>query len=163
MLQDVVFLGGGDIHQRHTCLDPVLQVDVFVEVLRRPEIHQLHGGVDAADAVNAAKALDNAHRIPVDVIVDEVIAVLKVLPFGNTISGDEQVNFIFLRHGFHLVAVLRRLGEKLMRMWLKSALPNVVLHVDGATGDQRNMNAEFFSRPVMQDGIQIECRDRRTR
>ena len=42
---------------------------------------QLNGGVGRADPVNPAKALHDAHRVPVDVVVDQVVAVLKVLPF----------------------------------------------------------------------------------
>ena len=76
-LQDVVLGGGGDVHQRHARLDPVLEVDVFVEVGRRPEIDELDGLVRTADAVDTAEALDDAHRVPVDVVVDQLVAVLQ--------------------------------------------------------------------------------------
>ena len=92
--EDVVLERGGDVHQRHAGFDAVLEVDVFLQVLRGPEIDQLDGGVHAADTVNAAKALNDADGIPVDVVIDEEIAVLKVLALGNAIGGDEQINLL---------------------------------------------------------------------
>ena len=50
-----------------------------------------------ADAVDAAEALDDADRVPVDVVVDEVVAVLQVLAFGDAIRGDEQIDFALVR------------------------------------------------------------------
>ena len=47
----------------------------------------------ASDSVNAAKPLDDPDRVPVDVVIDEVIAVLEVLALGDAIGGDEQVDF----------------------------------------------------------------------
>ena len=49
--------------------------------------------IGRADAVDAAEALDDAHRVPVDVVVDEVVAVLKVLAFGDAVGADQQVDF----------------------------------------------------------------------
>ena len=130
-----------------------LRVDVFVEVLRRPEVDQLDGCVDAADTVNAAEALDDAHGIPVDVVVDEVIAVLKVLAFGDAVGGDEQVNLAVLRHGWNLVAVLgtrRKVGEDLVEVALAEG--GVVV---SAAGDQRDVDAQFFVRPIVQRVEQV--------
>ncbi len=117
ILEEVVLERGRDVDQRHAGFDTVLEIDVFIEVLRRPEVHQLNRAVHTPDTVNAPKALDDADGIPVDVVIDEVIAVLKVLPFRNTISGDEQINLTILRHGWHLVALLgtrREVSEDLV-------------------------------------------------
>ena len=54
----------------------------------------------AADAVDPAKALNQPHRVPVDVVVDHGVAVLQVLPLGNAVGGDEQVD-----PGFFLLPV----------------------------------------------------------
>ena len=35
--------------------------------------------------------LDNADRVPMNIVVDEVIAVLQILAFRNAIRSDEQV------------------------------------------------------------------------
>jgi hypothetical protein len=45
-----------------------------------------------SDAVDPAETLDNADRVPVDVVVDDVIAVLEVLPFGKAVGPDEEIN-----------------------------------------------------------------------
>src|SRR3546814_6517363 len=37
-------------------------------------------------------------RIPVDVVIHEEIAVLKVLAFGNAVRADEKVNLALARH-----------------------------------------------------------------
>ena len=76
----------------------MFEADVIVQVRRGPEVHQLDGGVQAANTVDATEPLDNADRIPVDVVVNEVIAVLKVLAFADAIRGDEQINLALLRH-----------------------------------------------------------------
>ena len=132
-LENVVLKCGGDVHQRHARFDAVLEIDVFVEVLRRPKIHQLDGVVHAADTVNATEALDDADGIPVDVVIDEVITILKVLALGNAIRGDEQINLAVLRHGGNLVAVFGargKVGEDLVvirfcRKWCELPPPPV--------------------------------------
>ena len=50
--------------------------------------------VSAADTVNSSEPLDNAHRVPMNVIVDEVVAVLQVLTFGDTVSRNQNVKLI---------------------------------------------------------------------
>ena len=49
-------------------------------------------GVRAADAVDAAIALDEADRVPGQVVVDDEAAVLKVLPFRQNVRADENVD-----------------------------------------------------------------------
>ena len=96
LLLDEVFLaGGGDIEQHHAAADALFEVDVFLQLHVGPEVDELDALVGRADAVDAAEALDDAHRVPVDVVVDEVVAVLEVLAFGDAVGGDEQVEFAF--------------------------------------------------------------------
>ena len=94
VLENVVLEGGGDVHEGHAGFDAVLEVDVFVEIFGGPEVDELDGVTGAANAVNASEALDDADGVPVDVVVDEVIAVLKILAFGDAVRGDEQVDFV---------------------------------------------------------------------
>ena len=148
IFEEVVLEGGGDVHQRHTGFDTVFEIDVFVQVLRRPEVHQLDGFIHAADTVNAAETLNDADGIPVDVVIDEVIAVLKVLALGNAIRGDEQINLTVLGHGRHLVAVFGargKVGEDLVEV--RFAKRGVVFT---AAGNQGDMNAQFLVRPGAQ-------------
>ena len=83
---------GGDVGQGHPRLHPALQFQIVVHLVGRPVIHHLHPGVATFDAVNAPEPLHNAHRIPVDVVVDDGVAVLQVLPLGNAVRGNQQVN-----------------------------------------------------------------------
>ena len=65
--------------------------------------------VSASDTVNSSEPLDNAHRVPMNVIVDEVVAVLQVLTFGNTVGGDQHIDFrLITRHQQLLVLRDRR-------------------------------------------------------
>ena len=50
--------------------------------------------VSASDTVNSSEPLDNANRVPMNVIVDEIVAILQVLTFGNTIGCNQNINFI---------------------------------------------------------------------
>ena len=77
----------------------------------RPEIDELDGVVAGADAVDAAETLDDAHRIPVDVVVDQVVAVLEVLAFADAVGGDEEVDFAVLGMDGNLGAALGARGE----------------------------------------------------
>ena len=82
-VEDVVVADGGEVGDHHAVLDAFLEVDVLVERDVRPEVDELDLGVGRADAVDAAEALDDADRVPVDVVVDQVVAVLEVLTLGD--------------------------------------------------------------------------------
>lgn len=45
-----------------------------------------------ADPVDPSEPLNDAHRVPVDVIVDAVVAVLEVLAFGDAVGGNQNVD-----------------------------------------------------------------------
>ena len=144
-LEDVIFKRGSNVHQGHARFDAILEIDVFFEVLGGPEVDQLDGGVDAADTVNAAKALDDPDRIPVNVVIDEQIAVLEVLALGNAIGGDKQVNLLGLRHGGHFGAVFGargEVGQDLVEIGL--AERGVVV---ATAGHQRDVDAQLPVRP----------------
>ena len=72
----------------HAQLDARRQVDVVVELYVGPEVDELDYGVFASYAVYASEALDYAHRVPVDVVVYQIVAVLKVLPFRYAVRRD---------------------------------------------------------------------------
>ena len=95
LLDQVLLAGGGDVEQHHAAADALFEVDVLLQLHVGPEVDELDALVGRADAVDAAEALDDAHRVPVDVVVDEPVAVLEVLAFGDAVGGDEQVEFAF--------------------------------------------------------------------
>lgn len=80
--EHVVVAGRRHVGDHHPAFNPLFQVDVFVERDVGPIVHQLDAGVGRADTIHTPKALNDADRVPVDVVVDQVVAVLKVLAFG---------------------------------------------------------------------------------
>ena len=59
------------------------------------------------------RPLDDAHRIPVDVEVDQIVAVLQVLTLADAVGGDEHVNLTVGvgEDGCFLLADWREEGE----------------------------------------------------
>ena len=92
-VNQVVISGGGHDGYLHAGLHAGFQIDIIVQRQVRPEVHQLYGLILAPDTVDTPEALDNAHRVPVNIVVNEVVAVLKVLAFRNTIGRNQDVNF----------------------------------------------------------------------
>jgi len=81
--------GAGDGNGDGAVFDALLELKVFVYAGGRPEVDACDGGVRRADAVDTSKALDEADGIPVDVVIDDGGAVLKVLPLAEAVGGDE--------------------------------------------------------------------------
>ncbi len=95
-IQEVVFSRSRNVHKGHPRFNPGFKLDVIVQIISRPKVYHLNLIINTADPVNPAKTLDNANRIPVDVIVDQIVTVLKVLAFGNTICCNEDINLLIL-------------------------------------------------------------------
>ena len=107
-----------------------------------------------ADTVDTTEALDDTHRVPVDVVVHQQVTVLEVLSFGNTVGGNEYVDFTILRHGFHLRPLFgtrRKVGEYLCKLSLTEG--GAIRF--RATGHKRNVNAEFFACPVLKIFVKV--------
>ena len=104
---DVVIVAGGSHHSDlHACLDSVFELEIFVEIHVGPVVDQLDTFVRRADTIDAAKTLDDTHRIPMDVVVDHHVAVLQILPFGDTIRGDQNVDVCVFQPGHSYIAFL---------------------------------------------------------
>src|SRR3546814_5808706 len=97
-LDDVLLARRRNVEQHHAATDAGFEVAIFVQLHVRPEIDELDAGVGRADTVDTPETLEDAHRIPVDVVIHEEIAVLKVLAFGNAVRADEKVNLALARH-----------------------------------------------------------------
>src|SRR5438128_1313181 len=91
LLDDVLLASSGDIEEHHAPADSLFEVDVFLELDVRPKVHELNAVVRRAQAVNASETLDDANGIPVNIVVDNVIAVLEVLALADAVRGDEEV------------------------------------------------------------------------
>jgi hypothetical protein len=92
----IVLPRSGEIDQRHARFDPVFDVEVGVEVLGWPEIDERNPLVSGTDSVDPTEALDDADRVPVYVVIDKQITVLKVLAFRDAIRRDEEVDLLVL-------------------------------------------------------------------
>ena len=92
-IDDVVVPRAGKHRDFHPGLDARLELDVVVQRQVRPEVDHLDGGIAAADAVDAPEPLDDADGIPVDVVVNQIVAVLQVLPLGDAVGCNEHVDF----------------------------------------------------------------------
>ena len=89
---NVIVTRCGHINNLHAGFNFAFQVNVLVQGHIGPEIHQLNYLIAAADTVNSSKPLDNAHGVPVNVVVNQIVAVLKVLALGNTVGGNQNIN-----------------------------------------------------------------------
>jgi len=107
--QDVIVARGRHVGDDHAVFDALFQVDIFVERNIGPVIDQLDAGVGGTDAVNAPETLNDANGVPVNVVVDQIIAVLKVLAFGDAIRADQNVQFaLYFGHDQRLFLRARR-------------------------------------------------------
>ena len=93
-IDQVIVTGGGHDRNLHAGFHAAFQVDVFIKVHIRPEVYKLDMVIFTADTVNSSEPLDNANRVPMNVIVDEVVAVLQVLTFGNTVSCNQNIKLV---------------------------------------------------------------------
>ena len=146
LLDDVFFAGGGNIEQHHAPADALFEIDVLLQLHVGPEVDELDALVGRADAVDAAETLDDADGIPVDVVVDDGVAVLEVLALADAIRGDEQIEFAV--GGEILGAFLRArregrddAGEVLAEVGQRGL-------VVAGTGDKGRVQAEFLLRPA---------------
>src|SRR5450759_4674683 len=86
---------------------------------------------------SAAESLDDPHRVPMDVVVDEVVTVLKVLALADDVCADEDVQFArLLRHG--QVPLLRSRREQREDLLEVAAGPERRLW-GPTTGDERGL------------------------
>ena len=90
--QWIVVASGSKHRHLHSRFHTGFQVDVLVKRHVRPVIHHLYDGVARADAVDSPETLDDAHGIPVNVEVYQIVAVLQVLPLADAVGGNEHVN-----------------------------------------------------------------------
>ena len=109
----IVVARGGHHRDLHACFHPCFQVDVIIEREVGPEVDQLDHLVAASDAVDPPETLDDAHRVPVDVVVDQVVTVLQVLSLGNTVGGYQEIDHVMIsrHHQLFLLGDWREAGE----------------------------------------------------
>ena len=136
--EDIVVGGAGEVGDDHAVLNAFLEVDVFVEGDVGPEVHELDLGVGRADAVDAAESLDDPYRVPMNVVVDEIVTVLQVLAFADDVGADQHIEFAgVFGHGEVALLGLRR--EQRQDLLEVVAGPQRCFRGVGAAGDQRGV------------------------
>ena len=101
----------------------------------------------------AAESLDDADRIPVDVVVDERIAVLEVLTLGDAVGGDEQIDLALfgkVRRAF--LGAGREGGQDAGQVLAEFGQRGLVM---ARPGDQGAVQAKFVQRPGGNSPIQV--------
>ena len=106
--EEQVVIAGGDYDKGfHTGPHTGVQVDVVIQL----QLRLVGFVVPAVDAVNAAKTMDKTYWIPVDVIINAIIAVLEVLTLRDTVGG---------------VILLCPSGTGLLTIEIRETIPNFV-------------------------------------
>jgi hypothetical protein len=67
----------------------MLDAQLALQAGLRQEVVGVDGIVLGADAVHAAHALDETDGVPMQVVVDDVVGVLKVEALAENIGGDQ--------------------------------------------------------------------------
>lgn len=90
----VIVAGRGEDGGFHSAFNTALELDIVIELDIWPVVDKLDYVIGGAYTVNTAETLDDAHRVPVYVVVDEVVAVLKVLTFRDTVRRYKNIYFV---------------------------------------------------------------------
>src|SRR5690554_7571062 len=90
----IVVTCGGHHRYLHTSFYPCFQFDVIIEREVRPEIDQLNHLITTSDTIDPSESLNDAHRVPVDIVVDQIVTVLQVLSLRNTVCGNQDINHV---------------------------------------------------------------------
>ena len=93
-VNEIIISGRGHDGDFHAGFHTGFQIDVLIQIHIRPEVDQLDTVIFTADTVDSPEPLNDADRVPVDVVVDEIVAVLQVLTFGNTVGGNQSIKLI---------------------------------------------------------------------
>ena len=90
--QHIASSASRNIHTSHARLYSTLQVKIIVEFDVWPVIDQLDDIVFRADTIHTSETLDDAYRIPMNIVVDQVVAVLQVLSLRDTVCGYQHID-----------------------------------------------------------------------
>ena len=81
--------------------------------------------VHRTQAVDAAEALHDAHRVPVHVVIDHAIAVLEVLPLRNAIRCEDNIDLaLTVRESIGFLRTWRETAEDILEATARPPLPS---------------------------------------
>ena len=142
-IDQVIIARRGHDGDLHAGLYPCFQVDVLIQVHVRPEVDQLDLGVAAADSVDSAKTLDDPHGVPVNIIVDQIVAVLQVLALRNTVRGNQDIDIMGAawHQDIPILGDGREAGENVIQRRLQALDRRAPIH---RACDQRGVQPVLF-------------------
>ena len=105
------------------------------------------------DAVDPAEPLDDANRVPVDVEVDDGVAVLEVLAFADAVRGDKQIDVAFVSEIRRTFLGPRRKGSDDAGEVLAEARQRGF--VVACACDKGRVQTEFFLCPIRKFVIKV--------
>src|SRR5215210_4420805 len=73
----------------------LLQAQIALNARLWQEVEPINHIVVASDPIYASEPLNQPHRIPMKVIVDDLVAILQVQTFGEYVSGDHRLKLDF--------------------------------------------------------------------
>lgn len=77
-------------------MEPLLEPEEVVELGVGEHTPQVHGEVQRADPVDTSVALHEAHRVPRQVVVDDVAGLLEVHAFGEHVGRHHDVEAVLV-------------------------------------------------------------------
>ncbi len=92
-IEDSGILADGRVDFRDAPRQGLVQAQVLVQGRLREEVVGVDVIVLRANAVHTPEALDQPHRVPVQVIVDDLVTVLQIQALGEHVGGDQRVDF----------------------------------------------------------------------
>src|SRR5437867_3296223 len=76
-------------------MQPLAQTEIPFNSGFRQKVEAVNTVKVAANSVDATEPLNQADRIPMQVVVNDLVTVLKIQPFGEHIRRDDRVEFRF--------------------------------------------------------------------
>ena len=106
--------------------------------------------VRRAEAIDAAEALHDAHRVPVHVVIDHAIAVLEVLPLRNTIRRDDNIYLALpLGKSDGFLRTRRETAEDILEATARPPLPSDAVAGARHLGARQAMGPEQIRRQLV--------------
>ena len=81
------------VHQLDAGFDALTQFEISIEFFGWPEVDEFNGIIFRSNSINTTKSLYNSNGIPVDIVINTNITILKVLALTHAVRSNEDVDF----------------------------------------------------------------------
>jgi len=96
LIQNLRVLADGVMNFLNALMQDVPQAEILVQLRFRQKIEPENALVVRPDTVNAPETLNQPDRVPMQIVVDDVVAILKIQAFGKHIGGDHRAQLRFI-------------------------------------------------------------------